>query len=184
VTKANAKCKDLLGNNAPNDISMGWLCHTPAIYMDMDFITPTDCHNLKQKLAWEWKVPEADDLVKMFNAILALSAIFVIIILFVCKVKRRSVVQKPVEQEDLPETPPGKMRKKFNLKRLMRRNCRIWCVQTEEEARKQELKIRKKVAVHKERSQRKLAQWNKARERNAQRKKEKLERRIKKEYDR
>ncbi|KAH8381119.1 hypothetical protein KR200_002239 [Drosophila serrata] len=181
MTKAYDKCKDILGSNSPKDLSMGWFCHTPAIYLDMDFVTPADCHNLKEELTWEWKVPEVDDQVK---TALAFVAIFAILILFMCGIQRllrtKTDRQQIVEQQ---EKLLRKRRKKFNLKRLMRRSCRICCVQTEKQVRKHELRTRKQVDVHKEHSQRKLAQWNTARERYVQRKKEKLERRKNHEND-
>ncbi|KAH8281521.1 hypothetical protein KR054_001212 [Drosophila jambulina] len=188
MIKAYTICRDLINSNAPNDQSMAWLYYSP-VYKDVDLMSPKECHKLKRKLGWERHVPELDDLIKALVAILAVAVIFVLLILLVCGVKWRPttksdcVKQEPVQQEGPKEIPQIKRKKKLSSKRWLRRSCRLFCVQGEAQARRHELRAKKQSAVHKEHSQRKLAEWTKARERNAQRKKGKLERRIEKESD-
>ncbi|KAH8334170.1 hypothetical protein KR059_007136 [Drosophila kikkawai] len=189
MIKAYARCEDLQGGNAPKVFSMWHLCDTPAVYKDVDFITSADCHKLKRELDWEQRVPEVDYLVITVGVILAVASIFVLLLLLLCGLKWRPrtktdcVGEHPVQQDGPTEIPLVKKKKKLNFTKWMRRSCRFCCLQSEAQVRRHELKTKKQVAVHKKRSQRKLDAWTKARELNAQRKKEKLERRKQKEYD-
>lgn len=190
MIKVHAKCRDLLSNNAPNEFSMWWLYDTPAVYKDLELMTPVDCHKLKRELVRNVSDYAVDGDFGMFKAVGVILAVAVLFLLLLCgmhwgsRTKAHADGPHPEPQGDPAEALHVKKKKKPSVKRCMRGSCRLCCLHSEAQMRSQELKTKNQVAVHIERSQRKMAQWTKARERYVRRQKEKLERGQETEYDR
>ncbi|XP_044249570.1 uncharacterized protein [Drosophila takahashii] len=187
MVEAYAKCRDLFSTQS---FPSWWLNDTPAVYKDVRAMTAEDCHRLKRELARE--VAEEDGEVnniglgRMVGLFMAIGAIFILFILL-CGMKRQSTRPTEVEtakvepQEDPPTLRPMKNRNKTpNCKSWMRRSCRRFFLHNESQIRESKSKAEREVAIHNERTQRKIVVWTKAGERDAQKKREKLQRRLEK----
>lgn len=62
----------------------------------------------------------------------------------------------------------------------MRRSCRPFFLHNESQLRQYQARAEMEVAVHEERTRQKIAMWTKARERDAQKKRDKLQRNVNK----
>ncbi|XP_039481809.1 uncharacterized protein LOC120445441 [Drosophila santomea] len=201
MVQAYSKCRDLFkANILPN-----WgLDNTPVLYKaDVGAMTVVDCHRLKRELAKEVAkendevddLDDLDDLEEVENAFdperlmglfLVLSAIVILFVLL-SRMKRRRKGLKEVEVPKLEpqEAPPAfalppkkKRTRAANCKSWMRRSCRPFFLHNESQVRQYQARAEMEVAVHEERTRQKIAMWTKARERDAQKKRDKLQRII------
>ncbi|KAH8353684.1 hypothetical protein KR084_012663 [Drosophila pseudotakahashii] len=188
MVEVYAKCRDLFSTES---LPLGWINDTPAVYRaDVGAMTAEDCHRLKRELARE--VAEEDEEVnnigigRIVGLLVALGAIFILFILL-CGMKRqnrrstRAETAKVEPQEDPPALRPIKKKNKTaNCKSWMRRSCRRFFLHNESQIRQSKTNAEREVAIHNERTQRKIVVWTKAGERDAQKKREKLQRRLEK----
>ncbi|XP_016976583.1 uncharacterized protein LOC108042694 [Drosophila rhopaloa] len=185
MVQVYTKCRDLLNNT--DMLPMWWLDDSPAVFKaDVEGMTAVDCHRLKRELAKEVN-EEAEveanefDLGRIMGLVLALAAIFVLFILL-CGLKRRKRNSDEVEafKPEPEEAPPIfrflKKNKKRVCKSWMRKNCRPLFLHNETQIKEFSIKAEREVAVHTERTQQKIALWTKARDREAQKKMDKLQR--------
>ncbi|XP_017056724.2 uncharacterized protein LOC108098375, partial [Drosophila ficusphila] len=130
------------------------------------------------------------DQVRVIGLVLAFLAIVVLVVLLCgMKTKKKSIpMQEPpkLEPEEAPPAPEDlpdagmkvKKKKTAKCKSWMRRSCRPILLHNEASLRKYKENAEKEVAVHTERTQRQIAVWTKARERDAQKKRDRLERKA------
>jgi len=193
MVEVYAKCRDLFRTES---LPMWWVNDTPAVYKaDVQDMTVADCHRLKRELANE--VAEEDEDVEVVNIglgrmvalFLACGAILILSILL-CGMKRqstRSLAATKVEATKVEpqEDPAGlsstkKKNRTANCKSWMRRSCRRFFLHNESQIRQSKANAEREVAIRNERTRQNIAMWTKARERDEQKKKEKLQRSMEK----
>ncbi|XP_016962336.1 uncharacterized protein LOC108032831 [Drosophila biarmipes] len=188
-----AKCRDLFGTES---LPLWWVNDTPAVYKaDVAAMTVADCHRLKRQLAVEVADEEEDlqldnvGLGRMVALFVACGAILMLAVLL-CGMKcqgARAVQAAEAKaarvepQEDPPDLNATKKRNKTaKCKSWMRRSCRRFFLHNESQIRRSQANAEREVAVRNERTRQNIAMWTNARERDAQKKREKLQRSLEK----
>ncbi|EDW90498.2 uncharacterized protein LOC6529802 [Drosophila yakuba] len=132
------------------------------------------------------EVENAFDPERLMGLFLVLCAIVILFVLL-CRMKRRNKGLKEVEvpKPEPQEAPPAfalpfkkKRTRAANCKSWMRKSCRPFFLHNESQVRQYQARAEMEVAVHEERTRQKIAMWTKARERDAQKKRDKLQRII------
>ncbi|XP_001974175.3 uncharacterized protein LOC6548908 [Drosophila erecta] len=130
------------------------------------------------------EVEEALDPERLVALFLVLCAIVILLVLLY-RMKRQNKRLREVEvtnpvpepQEAPPALLPKKKRNRAaNCKSWMRRSCRPFFLHNESQVRQYQARAEMEVAIHEERTRQKIAMWTKARERDAQKKRDKLQR--------
>jgi len=201
MVQVYSKCRDLFKTNT---LPHWGLDNAPVVYKaDVEAMTVLDCHRLKRALGKEVseedeegdELDDLDDLDegeegldpgRLVGLLLALCAIALLFVLL-CRMKRRNIKLKEVElpkpePQEAPTVLPQKKKinRAANCKSWMRRSCRPFFLHNESQLRQYQARAEMEVAVHEERTRQKIAMWTKARERDAQKKRDKLQRNVNK----
>ncbi|KAH8325834.1 hypothetical protein KR067_008799 [Drosophila pandora] len=186
------RCKELFSREAPRRMAYWWFDITPAIYKEkLESMTVLDCRKLKRRLARQLEPEESEGHLLIEVLAFSLATVLIVVTLFLVgrmtlkhirENQIKSGTDAPVEEDvSEDESDPSEIlpifpkKKAKNFKSWMRGNCRPLFVHSEAQTRKQKEKTHRIEAIHNELTNEKIALWNKAREREALKKKQKLE---------